>query len=164
MTWVRSEISRREALKLGVGFAAAGLFSKVTFADTPAPTKIVKTSNGPVQGLVENGVPTFRGLRYAAPPLGSLRFMPPQKPQPWAQPAEATKLGAASMQLRSGGSAVSYPGHVGQALGQLFTPPDDIARQNEDCMFLNVWTPQLPGSPARTPFGSVRDGVELPGS
>ena len=142
----RSEISRREALKLGVGFAAASMFSKVAFADTPVLTKVVKTSNGPVQGLVENGIQTFKGLRYAAPPLGPLRFMPPQKPKPWTQTAEATKLGAASMQLRSGGSAVPYPGHVGQALGQLFTPPDDIARQNEDCMFLNVWTPQLGGS------------------
>jgi para-nitrobenzyl esterase len=139
------EITRREALRLGVGVAAAGIFSRVTFADTYIPTKVVKTSNGPVQGFAEDGVLTFKGLRYAAPPLGPLRFMPPQKPKPWTEPAQATKLGAASMQLRSGGSAVSYPGQVGQALGQLFTPPDDIARQNEDCMFLNVWTPQLGG-------------------
>src|SRR5215469_14586311 len=140
------EISRREALKLGVGFAAAGLFGKVAFADTPVLTKVVKTSNGPVQGLVENGVQTFKGIRYAAPPLGSLRFMPPQKPKSWTEVTQTTKFGAASMQLRSGGSAVSYPGNVGQALGQLYTPPDDIAHQNEDCMFLNVWTPQLGGS------------------
>jgi carboxylesterase type B len=53
------------------------------------------------------------------------------------------------MQLRSGDSAVSYPGNVGQALTQVFTPPDDIARQNEDCMFLNVWTPKLGGSKKR---------------
>lgn len=139
----RLKISRREALKLSVGFAAASMFNKVALADIPALTKVVKTSNGPVQGLVENGVQTFKGLRYAAPPLGPLRFMPPHKPQPWTQVAEATKLGAASMQLRSGGSAVAYPGNVGQALGQLFTPPDDIARQSEDCLFLNVWTPQL---------------------
>jgi para-nitrobenzyl esterase len=146
----RWEISRREALKLGVGFAAASVFTKMVFSDTPATTKVVKTSNGPVQGLVENGVQTFKGLRYAAPPLGPLRFMPPQKPKPWTEMADATRLGAASMQLRSGGSAVSYPGNVGQALGQLFTPPDDIARQNEDCMFLNVWTPQL-GGPKKRP-------------
>src|SRR5215472_15653978 len=147
----RWEISRRRALKLGIGFAATSMFGRAGYADAPVPTKVVKTTNGPVQGLVENGVQTFKGLRYAAPPLGPLRFMPPQKPKPWTEVAEAAKLGAASMQLRTGGSAVSYPGHVGQALGQLYTPPDDIARQNEDCMFLNVWTPQLPGSPARTP-------------
>jgi len=144
----RLELTRRKALKLGVGFAAAGLFTKVSFADTPA-TSVVKTSNGPVQGMVESGVATFRGLRYAAPPLGPLRFMPPQKPKPWKEVADAGRLGAASMQLRSGGSAVSYPGNVGQALGQVFTPPDDLARQNEDCMFLNVWTPQLGGAKQR---------------
>jgi para-nitrobenzyl esterase len=145
----RWEISRREALKLGIRFAAASMFTRVAFADPPVATKVVKTSNGPVQGLVENGVQTFKGLRYAAPPLGPLRFMPPQKPKPWTEVADATRLGAASMQLRSGGSAVSYPGNVGQALSQVFTPPDDIARQNEDCMFLNAWTPQLGGSKKR---------------
>jgi para-nitrobenzyl esterase len=145
----RWQIGRREALKLGVGFAAASMFNKAAFADSPTLTKVVKTSNGPVQGMVEDDIQTFKGLRYAAPPLGLLRFMPPQKPKPWSQVAEATKLGAASMQLRSGGSAVGYPGNVGQALGQLFTPPDDIARQDEDCLFLNVWTPQLGGSKKR---------------
>jgi para-nitrobenzyl esterase len=145
----RWEITRRDALRLGIGLAAAGVCRRLAFADTPAATKVVKTSNGPVQGLIENGVQTFKGVRYAAPPLGPLRFMPPKKPKPWTEVADATKLGAASMQLRSGGSAVSYPGNVGQALTQLFTPPDDIARQNEDCMFLNVWTPQLGGSKKR---------------
>ncbi|HEY6308405.1 MAG TPA: carboxylesterase/lipase family protein [Candidatus Angelobacter sp.] len=145
----RWEISRREALKLGAGFAATSLFSRMAFAEAPTASRVVKTSNGPVQGLVANGVQAFKGLRYAAPPLGPLRFLPPQKLKPWTEVADATRLGAASMQLRSGGSAVSYPGNVGQALGQLFTPPDDIARQNEDCMFLNVWTPQLGGSKKR---------------
>jgi len=146
---MRWEISRREAIKLGVGFAAAGIFGQAAFPDTPVLTKVVKTNNGPVQGSLENGVQTFKGIRYAAPPLGSLRFMPPQKPKPWKEVAETTRFGAASMQLRSGGSAVSYPGNVGQALGQLYTPPDDIAHQNEDCMFLNVWTQQLGGSRKR---------------
>jgi para-nitrobenzyl esterase len=145
----RWEISRREALKLGVAFAATSIFSRMALADTPTASRVVKTSNGPVQGLIENGVQTFKGLRYAAPPLGPLRFLPAQKPKPWTEVADATRLGAASMQLRTGGSAVSYPGNVGQALGQLFTPPDDIARQEEDCMFLNVWTPQLGGSKKR---------------
>lgn len=137
------EISRRDALKLGIGFAATSMLSRAGYADAPVPTKVVKTTNGPVQGLVENGVQTFKGLRYASPPLGPLRFMPPQKPKPWTDIADATRLGSASMQLRTGGSAVSYPGNVGQALTQLYTPADDVARQNEDCLFLNVWTPSL---------------------
>src|SRR5258707_15252168 len=93
----RWEISRREALKLGGGFAAARVFPKAGFADITTATKGVKTSNGPVQGLVENGVQTFKGMRYAAPPLGPLRFMPPQKLKPWTEVADATGLGAPSM-------------------------------------------------------------------
>lgn len=142
---IQWKINRRDALKLGIGAAASIFFNltRAAFADTPSVTSVVNTSNGPVQGVIENGIQTFKGLRYAAPPLGSLRFLPPQKPKPWTQVAAATKFGAASMQLRTGGSAVSYPGDVGQALQQLFTPSDDIAKQDEDCMFLNVWTPQL---------------------
>ena len=49
------------------------------------------------------------------------------------------------MQLRSGASAVSNPDPVRKALGEVFTGADDYAKQNEDCMFLNVWTPHLGG-------------------
>src|SRR5207253_9603983 len=45
--------------------------------------------------------------------------------------------------LRSGGAATAFPGTVGLALEQMFTTPDDIQRQSEDCLFLNVWTPAL---------------------
>src|SRR5437868_14311151 len=49
----------------------------------PVVTKVIKTAYGPVQGLVIDGVHSFRGLRYAAAPIGLLRWMPPQKPAPW---------------------------------------------------------------------------------
>ena len=142
-------MSRRLVLGMGAGFCVSAGLGRVAWALPSGSTAVVKTTNGPVQGTVEGGVQTFRGLRYAEAPLGSLRFMPPQKLKPWTQVAEATKLGASSMQLRSGGAAASFPAEVSQALNQVFTTSDDIARQNEDCLFLNVWTPQLGGARKR---------------
>jgi para-nitrobenzyl esterase len=143
------KIDRRALLGLGAGFCVTAAFGRAAWALPSGGTAVVKTTNGPVQGVVEGGVQTFKGLRYAQPPLGSLRFMPPQKLKPWTQVADATKLGASSMQLRSGGSAASFPTAVGLALNQVYTTSDDIARQNEDCLFLNVWTPQLGGARKR---------------
>ncbi|HME07814.1 MAG TPA: carboxylesterase family protein, partial [Bryobacteraceae bacterium] len=128
---------------------ASAAFSMAAWADSARPTAIVKTTNGPVRGLSQAGIETFLGLRYAQPPLGPLRFRPPQKLNPWTEVVDADVLGAPSMQLRSGGSAVAFPGDVGKALGEVFTAADDIAKQNEDCLFLNVWTPQLGGSRKR---------------
>jgi para-nitrobenzyl esterase len=142
-------INRRTFIGMSAGFCLSAGLGRSWSQIASGRTAVVKTTNGPVQGVVESGVQTFKGLRYAAPPVGPLRFMPPQKPKPWTAVADAERLGAASMQLRTGGSAVSYPGNVGAALGQVFTPPDDLARQNEDCMFLNVWTPRLGGSKKR---------------
>jgi len=136
-------MNRRAFLQVSAAFSLAA------WADGARPTAIVKTTNGPVRGLSQAGVETFLGLRYAQPPLGQLRFRPPQKLQPWTEVVDANQLGAPSMQLRSGGSAVTYPGNVGKALGEVFTSADDIAKQNEDCLFLNVWTPQLGGQKKR---------------
>lgn len=145
-------INRRELLQAGAGLAVASSLFNVARAQwiATSTTAVVKTSNGPVRGLLEDGIQTFRGLRYGAPPIGPMRFMPPRKPQPWMQTAEALRFGPAAMQLSSGGSAVSYPGAVGPALGQLMTSREDVVRQSEDCLFLNVWTAQL-GSAKQRP-------------
>ena len=47
---------------------------------------IAPTPNGPVAGLVEDGLFVFKGVRYAAPPVGRLRFRPPARPAPWTEP------------------------------------------------------------------------------
>ena len=58
----------------------------------------VGTSNGPVRGYREGGVNVFKGLRYGAPPVGPLRFKPPQRPAAWTQPADAVALGTPALQ------------------------------------------------------------------
>ena len=144
-------IDRRQILRMGVGAALASMvdgWARAEIAAT-AVTPAVKTTNGPIIGLIADGIQTFRGVRYGAPPVGALRFMPPRKPEPWKSPAGCLYYGRSAMQLSSGGSAVSFPGDVGPALYQVMDAPEDIVRQSEDCLFLNVWTPQLGGRKQR---------------
>ena len=53
-------------------------------------TEAVQTANGPVRGYHEDVLKVFKGLRYAAAPVGLARFKPPALPKPWREPAEAT--------------------------------------------------------------------------
>jgi para-nitrobenzyl esterase len=136
--------SRRGFLAGAAGFGVAGLFAGHARAYIASGvTSAVRTTNGPVIGLIEEGIATFKGLRYGAPPTGALRWAPPAKPTPWKDPAGAISFGPAAMQLASGGGAVRYPGTVGPALNQLMNSPEDAIRQSEDCLFLNLWTPAL---------------------
>jgi len=119
-------INRREALRLGIGLAATGMLARVAFADIPVPTKVVKTTNGAIQGLVQGGVQIFKGIRYGAEPVGALRFMPPQKPEPWKEIADATEFGAPAIQMFTG---VCITGHRFPAAA-LERPPNPSG--NED--------------------------------
>ena len=141
-----SEVGRRDVLRLGIGLAAAG----VLCADVPIPvvTKVVKTTNGNVQGLVKDGVQVLKGIRYGAAPVGPLRFMPPQKPKPWKGVADATEFGAPAMQMATG-AAASPATDFGRQLATIYTTPAEMKIQNEDCLFLNVWTPGLGGGARR---------------
>jgi len=103
------------------------------------PTDVVSTSNGPVRGYREGGLSIFKGVRYAAPPVGKLRFAPPQRPAAWSEVADTVSLGAPAIQVGippgeiTGGRSAGDPPAPGQ-------PGTD-----EDCLFLNVWTPALSG-------------------
>ena len=102
-------------------------------------TQVVQTTNGPVRGYREDGLEVFKGLRYGAAPVGSLRFRPPVKPAPWSEVADAVGLGAPAIQVgvapgeTTGGRSNGDPAAPGQ-------PGTD-----EDCLFINVWTPGLSG-------------------
>src|SRR5262249_60869658 len=53
---------------------------------------VVKTVEGPVRGLVNNGVYEVKGIPYAAPPTGELRWRPPQPVAPWQGPPGKNSL------------------------------------------------------------------------
>ncbi|MDQ6697013.1 MAG: carboxylesterase/lipase family protein [Actinomycetota bacterium] len=87
---------------------------------------IVNTRTGPVLGTDVGDLSVFRGIPFAAPPLGELRFAPPQPPEPWTAPLDATTFGASAPQNLS-------------LIEEMLGSPDVV--YDEDCLRLNVWTP-----------------------
>ncbi len=85
---------------------------------------IVATDTGRVQGDVEDGIASWKGIPFAAPPTGALRWRMPQKPKPWPGVRKTTAYANDCMQRPFGGDAAP-----------LGTAPA------EDCLYLNVWKP-----------------------
>ena len=94
---------------------------------------IVETTSGKLRSVVRNGIHTFRGIPFAKPPVGDLRWRAPEDPEPWAGILEAADFGSCAMQS-------TIPGDVGELIG---LATHDIS---EDCLYLNVWTPAIDGS------------------
>jgi len=115
-----AQFNRRIVL-LGAGsLLALSACGKAAAPDQP----LVATTYGEVRGTQEDGVNIFKGVRYGAP---TERFKPPQPPQPWTEPVDATAYGASSPQVEGGGAG-------------LFSSWRNPTPQSEDCLFLNVWT------------------------
>jgi para-nitrobenzyl esterase len=93
---------------------------------------VVETSNGRLRGTTRDGVRAFLGISYAAPPVGANRLRPPQPVAPWAGVRDATVLGPEPPQPQFGMEAAG---------GLVFDP----AVPGDDCLNLNVWTPD-PGA------------------
>jgi para-nitrobenzyl esterase len=89
--------------------------------------EIVQTRCGPVRGepVADGQTLAFRGVPFAAPPLGDLRWRPPQPVTPWTSIRDCRQFGPIPIQQQS-------------PLGSLF--PSITETQSEDCLFLNVWT------------------------
>ena len=112
---------------LGAGLALDGLFESAA-AQPLTPSSTVKTSLGAIRGYVDNGVQVFKGVPYAATTAGANRFMPPQKRQPWTAVREATQWGGRPPQIVGGEPTEMLPADPREA-------------QGEDCLVLNIWTP-----------------------
>jgi para-nitrobenzyl esterase len=91
---------------------------------------IVHTKEGDLEGIVKNGLYVFKGIPYAAPPTGRLRWMPPQPVESWSGVRQAKDFGPIAPQNLMPMELVGAPSFEGQP-------------QSEDCLFLNVWTPGL---------------------
>src|SRR5947208_15092126 len=96
---------------------------------------IVETAAGRVLGLVDRGVSTFKGIPYAAPPLGPLRWRPPHTVEPWTGVREATVYASQAVQKDN---AFGLP----DDLLAIF-PLGGVEQTDEDCLYLNVWTSGL---------------------
>jgi para-nitrobenzyl esterase len=91
---------------------------------------IVNTKSGKVEGQYQEGLYVFKGIPYAAPPVGDLRWLPPQPVKSWDGVRPAKKYGAIAPQ---NAMPVGAPG----------SPSFEEQPQDEDCLFLNIWTPGL---------------------
>ncbi|MEO7274874.1 MAG: carboxylesterase family protein [Vicinamibacterales bacterium] len=100
-------------------------------------------TQGVLTGTADAAVTVFRGVPFAAPPVGDLRWAPPRPPARWGtQPREATSFGPACTQtLQSKGS--------GQWTREYMSP--EAPGVSEDCLFLNIWTPATLTGTARPP-------------
>ncbi len=88
----------------------------------------VETSSGRLEGLFERNLYTFKGIPYAAAPVGELRWLPPRPPTPWKGVRSAKAYAAIAPQ-----DVVPLPG----------IPASEPEPQNEDCLFLNLFSPGL---------------------
>src|SRR6516162_2691117 len=124
MTWAGWRARTRLAVAgvtLGALAAAAPAASASTFGGRSAASgPVTGTANGPVRGLANGAVNEFLGIPYAAPPVGALRWQPPQ-------PA-ASRSGVRD--------ATQFAPHCPQSAS-----PFGQASTSEDCLFLNVFTP-----------------------
>ena len=106
----------------GLIVASQGAFASADTLSTKAASTVVKTDRGAIRGLEVNGSLAFRGIPYAAPPVGELRWKPPQQAKSWAGVRDGSQFGPSSPQQR--------------------TPLTNVGGEfSEDSLYLNVSTP-----------------------
>ncbi|MGA7711979.1 MAG: carboxylesterase/lipase family protein [Rhizomicrobium sp.] len=130
--------ARRDVVLGSVAAAAATAFPS-GFAIAKNATPTARTTAGHVRGAFSSGIATFKGIRYGADTVHR-RFMPPQKPKPWAGVKDALAYGPSCPQSR--GEAIT----------------------SEDCLFLNIWTPALRDGGKRAVMVYIHGGAYSGGS
>lgn len=106
----------------------------VTEVDAALKAASGTTTSGPVVGFEEAGIQIFKGIPYAAPPVGALRWKPPEQVAAWTEPRAAQTFGFDCLQNRPG-----------------WDKSQSNMAMSEDCLFLNVWTPVSEGEPKALP-------------
>jgi len=101
---------------------------------------VVQIAAGTLRGTKAGSAIAFRGIPYARPPVGVLRWQPPQPPLPWQGVREALQPGSACTQRTSGLTPFIAP--MAQAYGSNFEQPP--IKSSEDCLYLDVWVPEWP--------------------
>ena len=129
-------LSFRRLLKKHLVFASSLCLalSMATAASTlESAHPIVATQYGKLAGITNarTHISVFKGIPFAAPPIGDLRWQPPASPAPWKSVRQATHFGASCMQRLHGTFGPWTPAFLVQN------------KVSEDCLYLNVWTPRI---------------------
>ena len=118
--------------------AACAAYQSPAFAQAAASSEVgtaepVGTQQGLLQGTAGKlpGITAFKGIPFAAPPVGDLRWKPPVEPAAWSGVRDASEYGAPCIQNPA---PERFP--VNSA-----TDLDNAPAPSEDCLFLNIWTP-----------------------
>jgi para-nitrobenzyl esterase len=100
----------------------------------------VHLSSGNVRGYLQGTTAVFKGIPYAAPPVGDLRWREPQPPAPWSGVRDARKPASACVQDPAGLGPFIQP--LAAAYGDSYEI--EPVSSSEDCLYLNVWAPMWP--------------------
>jgi para-nitrobenzyl esterase len=98
------------------------------YKDNEQQKPAVRIKDGLLEGFQENGVFKFYGVPYAAPPVGKVRWCPPQPVEPWEDARDATKFGNIAYQI---------------SRKEDVSEEDKDLIEDEDCLYLNIWTPSI---------------------
>jgi para-nitrobenzyl esterase len=115
-----------------ISFSLQAQQAVVNTSSSSAPK--VKTASGIVRGVNDGDVDSFKGIPYAAPPVGEFRWRPPQPVKAWQGEFDASKFGASCAQAGWGAA----PGTI-------------QAGSSEDCLYLNIWRPARAKPKAKLP-------------
>jgi para-nitrobenzyl esterase len=121
-------MSLAKQLSIGALCTFAGFVGpSLVYASGPSDSPMVRIDSGVLHGQRDGAVDIFRGVPYAKPPIGSLRWKPPQ-PASWQGVRSAESYGPACLQQTNGNGVPNLGGYSGPT--------------SEDCLTLNVWAPK----------------------
>ncbi|HET7003784.1 MAG TPA: carboxylesterase family protein, partial [Puia sp.] len=118
-----------------------------------AQSIIVQTKYGKIEGVKEENIRIYKGIPFAAPPVGKLRWRPPQAPESWNDVKKCVSFSASPMQPK--------PVPFLCWTKEFIAPPSPLS---EDCLYLNVWTGALASNEKRPVFVWVYGGGFSSGS
>jgi para-nitrobenzyl esterase len=119
-----------QALRLVLPALLASLATAACGDPAPTtPSTVVHVDSGDLAGVRDGEVSAFKGVPFAAPPVGGLRWRPPAAPQPWTGVRDASRYGDICMQNPQAWDSTASKQPV-----------------SEDCLTLNVWTPASLGA------------------
>src|ERR1700733_6992108 len=134
-------MNRRKVLQGGAAMGALALVGRAAFALPETTEPIAKTTAGRVRGRAAgSGILCFKGISYGMD-TAKTRFAPPKPPEPWTDVRDAFEWGPKAPQV-IGARPRREDAAVMAARPGFHLPPDE-GPESEDCLHLNVWTPEL---------------------